>query len=490
VSDTSQSSEESGLVPQSAAALVATALVAFIFFVYRATFSHGLVGADSFPILEGAHIASFSEFLDGFTEIYMDGRFPHHFYPPSLNQLFGLEYALFGLEPLGYQVLNVAALAFATVSIFLLARRLSPRGLTWPAAIAALSFASFPAIAESLPALARRHDNLCGGLMALSLLLHLRPGALAARWGSPALGLLALFAMGVKEAAFVLPALATVTVAAVSSAPSLPARVGHGLRASAFSWAALALAISARLLVIGHMGGFPESGLGNLLPSLGLVLRDLVEPDPLLQTSALVYALGLPFFAALLISLAARLRADGPLSARCAHWWVALAWLAANAGLAAYVGRNNPWQNTLPAAGMALVLACALELPRALPVELRCGLLALLLVLPARHLSRTPLFDEHDRWSEIEAYDQLILTELERKLPDAPRDQLMFAPPMTHASRDYLDEFGRPSGILRGYSILAWIELRFPGLPVVFVREGLEGEAPTDHVWICFKNTD
>ena len=77
-----------------------------------------------------------------------------------------------------------------------------------------------------------------------------------------------------------------------------------------------------------------------------------------------------------------------------------------------------------------------------------------------------------------------------RKLPDAPRDQLMFAPPMTHASRDYLDEFGRPSGILRGYSILAWIELRFPGLPVVFVHEGLEGEAPTDHVWICFKNTD
>ncbi len=102
-------------------------------------------------------------------------------YIPVTWLTFGLDYALWGMNPLGYHLTNILLHAANAALFYLVARRLlaaatdwSPRGLGIGAAAAALFFALHPLRAESVAWATERRDVLSGLFFLLTVLLYVR----------------------------------------------------------------------------------------------------------------------------------------------------------------------------------------------------------------------------------------------------------------------------------------------------------------------------
>ncbi len=133
------------------------------------------------------------------------GQRPGSVYRPLLTSSFALNYALGGLNPVGYHAVNLLLHAAVSLAVYGLGRRL---GLTpGGACVAGALFAVHPLHTEAVASVVGRAELL----MALGVLLALA-GYGAARRGVR-LGSLAAFALGClgKEQAMVLPALLFLT---------------------------------------------------------------------------------------------------------------------------------------------------------------------------------------------------------------------------------------------------------------------------------------
>jgi hypothetical protein len=105
-------------------------------------------------------------------------------YIPLTWVSFGLDYVVWGLDPFGYHLTNVALHATSAVVVFLVAERLIHVGdatrdgdgrHSWLApAAAALLFAVHPLRVESVAWATERRDVLCGLFFSVSVLFHLR----------------------------------------------------------------------------------------------------------------------------------------------------------------------------------------------------------------------------------------------------------------------------------------------------------------------------
>jgi tetratricopeptide (TPR) repeat protein len=94
---------------------------------------------------------------------------------------FGLDYTLWGMNPLGYHLTNVLLHALDVALVYLVALRLLRAAGTWPdrvqhasAAVAALFFGLHPLRAESVAWVTERRDVLSMAFFLLSVLLYLR----------------------------------------------------------------------------------------------------------------------------------------------------------------------------------------------------------------------------------------------------------------------------------------------------------------------------
>ena len=86
-----------------AAAVVAVSAAGALFAQTRLI---GFVGLDTYPIIVSSRIKSFGDLVGTFTETLMDGRYPWDFYRPLLNASIALDYAIWGLNAVGYQLTN------------------------------------------------------------------------------------------------------------------------------------------------------------------------------------------------------------------------------------------------------------------------------------------------------------------------------------------------------------------------------------------------
>src|SRR5207249_2729278 len=95
----------------------------------------------------------------------------------------GLDYQLWGMDPIGYHLTSLLLHAANAVLVYFLARRLlsatidarpRPRTLTVAAAVAALLFAIHPLRVESVAWITERRDVLSGFFGLLTVLLYLR----------------------------------------------------------------------------------------------------------------------------------------------------------------------------------------------------------------------------------------------------------------------------------------------------------------------------
>lgn len=248
------------------------------------------LGWDTWPMILTSRIEGFGDFLDTFGEELMDGRYPlGRFYRPVANLSFALDHALYGVEARGYHRTDLLILMATCAAVFGVGRRLAGRGLhgVLVAGFAAVVFALHPMHVEALPVSARRADTLAVLFTLLALLALPRRGGVGLRGGL--CGVLALLAVGSKETGAIAIPLLT-CLAWVEGDPKGFAGCKRALLRTAPAWAALVLFVAVRTLVLGGLGGHPDSSIVEGIPRMGGILGTygpaLVAPQPLVDDPA------------------------------------------------------------------------------------------------------------------------------------------------------------------------------------------------------------
>ena len=457
-----------GLVPL-ACAMGALVLLAFV--AHRAILDCALVGHDSLPLLE----SSSGGLLALFGQRYLGEWLSQDFYRPGMQLLAALEWRAHGLEPRGYQVLNLGCHLFAALALLVCARMLLGARALLVASVVSALFLLHPLLSESLPVLARRHDALTTGLMCCVLAMVGRIAQAQRRatgWEWALLFALGLAATSIKESAFLLPPLATLAALVCSARWSWR----RALALSAPLWLACALLVAARFWVLGSFGGNREAGLGELWGNLWPCARRLVVPSHSFARSALAQ----PLSAALVGGLCA-----GALACRGKERGVlllGLTWCAGSLLLNAYVGVNRPWQAlpALVALGLAQCAALQALVRRRELASLACA--ALLIAPSCWALAWSPLLRGHEQWLRASARAEEFFEETGQRVERARRSQLVRAAhvPLTGSTSAGALKPGQleKAAILDRRSVTAWLALRFPERPlrVVGARPDVDPE--------------
>jgi len=164
------------------------ALLFLALIVYHNAFWGGFVSDDGFQILENPWIKDPS-FLPGIFSHSLSGfsaqRFQQATYRPMMYTAFTVEYALFGLNPPGWHVVNVLLHSANGVLVFLIFTRLlavfslerpGKAFSAWPAAMTAGAlFVSHPSASEAVSWVSALPELAFTFLVLLALYIHLRP---------------------------------------------------------------------------------------------------------------------------------------------------------------------------------------------------------------------------------------------------------------------------------------------------------------------------
>ncbi len=476
-----------GRAARLAGAVAAIVLLAFA--AHRHQLGIGLVGHDTLPLVLTARVHSFADLLETFTSEFMEDRFRLDYYRPMLNLSAAADEACFGLAPSGYQVHSIALFAAASAALFWLARR-ALGGRSLGPLVAALFFVLHPSHVDVLPIVARRHETLAALFAALALAVHLSPRALALRRPLVLPAFLALCAMGSKETALAFPALAFVAVLVFS--PRGSGRLVHAAVATAGSWLALAVALAARFLVLGGMGGPPDRGIA-LHPDVALeTITSLVLPQGPMRTG-LGVALAVAVVAAVCFAAFGQRGGEEPRAQRRGAALLGLVWMVGTAAIHSLGGTHQPWYELLPLAGLAIVLAAVVDALsgalRAGAAPVRCwaalGLLAILLGWQVRY---SPLVHPYPEWEKA---DRLLVRFFERVHPlleVAEPGSVVRTPSVPVRLVD--DRPGArvtDASILTQRSFQAWTELVWPDREFRVVRPDEEVEPAAGEVVVVFR---
>jgi hypothetical protein len=453
-----------------------TALIAFGV-IFGETRRYGLLGYDSYPIILTSRVQSFADFMGNFTEKLMDGRYFNDFYRPLLNFSFALDYALWRLRPIGYQLTNALLFAGCAVALFALVRRLvGPRAFIAPL-VAMLFFLLHPAHVEVIPVPPRRADLLCCLFLALSLTSQLSPKALAMKRPPILPAIFGLLAIASKESGLILPALAYAAVLLYSPRSKVWKRALHAATAIIPHVLVTAVMVAARIAVIGDIGGHRATVLSygpDRFPSAFIETgRLLLFPQAVMQKTSLAgwlagaVVLGVTITGILTLATR-RPHRPGRRPVRAAvlgGLWAVL--VSATYIVAAQI---EPWYLFLPVAGLAVFVAgvtdgLAAALRRgAWPARITAAAtLLLLLGLVGWQARYSPFFQKYDEYERATTASDTFFEELRKRIEATPNGAAILAPPMPRWVRPRPDQptvFG--AAILMDYSVQAWAELTYP----------------------------
>ena len=415
-----------------------------------------------------------ADFAGNFSERLMDGRYPGAFWRPLVNLSFALDHALWGLDPVGFQLTNAVLLVVSALALSrLFGRLLRDSGSRWGTVVCVLVFVSDPLQWEVLPVPARRPELLCCALMALALSAQLSPRALARRGLVAGPAVLTLLALGAKETALVLPALVALVVWLYSERPTPRERLREVVTALVPHLVAVGLMLSARLAVLGGLGGHAPLETAQALAGAPWALVKIAA-GVLLPQAAMAGPAGLALSSVALGSLALALSrarsADPPREHGPAAAIVGCAWIVVVALVYGAVGLIAPWYFLLPAAGFALLAAAVCEwlvsaagsADRALSVLATLALAALTVLLVWR-ASYSPLVRRYDEWPRATAAAARFEQEALERLRTAPSGSVVAAPPLpTRAVPRCPAPCVQGAHIFADYSVEAWLELTEP----------------------------
>jgi hypothetical protein len=214
------------------------------------------------------------------------------FYRPVSTLLFGLEAALFGTAPVGYNLAHTLVHAGNALLVYAIARRIAPVGA---ALGAGLLFALYPLHPNAVVFAASFATIFATAFLLGAFLCHQIAGERSSwAWETGSLVLFAL-ALGSYEAAAILPLLLIAHDLLLAPERPLRSRLAGWLPSSAF----LGLYFLLRRHLFGvFLGGYEETGRRLLAPQLRQLLGDLVQSlyrlyVPLFEHLAAPFAPGL-----------------------------------------------------------------------------------------------------------------------------------------------------------------------------------------------------
>jgi hypothetical protein len=261
--------------------LLGLTLVAYVRFL-----SIGFVATDSLPLIEASRLHGASDVVELFRKPLMAGtRFAEGeiVYRPFPSVMFGVDYAVWGLNALGYHITNLALHLVSVLMVWAMLRLLGLR--RWSCLIGAAVFALHPLVVVSVPVIARRDSivpvTASAGALVL-LLVAVRaygPKRILAVGGSVLLVTIALLS---KESAFVVVGLLPVVIAAQAYADGVAWRAAIARCKIIAPYAAAACVVFVvRFTVLGGMGGTVEDpGIkfiwDRYTQVLGAYTRDLI----------------------------------------------------------------------------------------------------------------------------------------------------------------------------------------------------------------------
>jgi hypothetical protein len=475
-------------------ALALIAIGAGAAFAWRGVLSLALLGWDSYPLIAAGRIESASDLAATFGEELMDGAYPlGRFWRPVVHLAFGLDFALWRLEPWGYHASSLALLALGSMALFLVARRLLG-GEAWGAPlIAAALYALHPVQIEIVPVTARRAEALAVLFTLLALLAQPLPGE--SRRRSWLAGACCALALASKETGAMATGLVLALAFAASAARGWGARARDTLRAAWPSLALFALAFAVRTAALSGLGGSAESSLTASLASAPGVLRgylhDLASPRGAQEgtpifTDALIVLLG-----ALIVRLA-RSNAGVPgLAAgasklepsRCALFLLLSALIIAL--ITSVSGFERGWYALpfLPLFALAVALALDLGLRAIRRGPKLAGACAVLLVmrLVAVPLSDKPIGKALQPLEQASYDEQSFLERFTAAIESAtPGSTLTVSGLPTERRADPLNPDSPNILMLAPYSVAAFAQLRFPERTLRLELAGRASGRPAD----------
>jgi hypothetical protein len=267
--------------------LLSTAFIAF--WTYREALGYYFTAPDSMTLIETSRVGSLGEIVNILSKPLMSGTgFDRmgSFYRPVATLSYSLDYALWGLNPLGYHLTDIGLHVSVTVLVFLLMLNLThgERAMAW---LAAILFATHPILVESVPAIPRRQDLIAGLFLVLSLLFfrkHLATTPLR-RLACLTLSLLCcILAIGAKETGVVVAPLIFAHILLLVEEPTTTRReaVARAFKGSLPYFVATLLTLVWRTHVLQGLGGYPhESSLILAVREFSIIpnyLMDLFSP--------------------------------------------------------------------------------------------------------------------------------------------------------------------------------------------------------------------
>lgn len=461
------------------------AALALALFAWGTVFDLGLFGWDTYPLIDAGRFSSWSELSHALSCELMDGRFPGgHYWRPLVHLSFGIDYALWGLDPFGYHLTDFLLLVMGTTLVVMLARLLLGEqrgGWAW---FAGLVYVLHPVHFEVLASPPRRADAMALGFTLLALVLALRRPS---QQRSIGVAVASLAAVASKETGALAPALVFAFVALTGSGTRRERAVA-GLRSA---WLALALVgafLALRSQVVGGIGGGAKAGLPDAaaMGNAGLRYAELVLaplPPSWFPAGDFGVALGLAMFLVLAIGVW-RAQATSVVEAQSiaprAAAMSLLAWMLALVVLTAGSGIYRAWYALPLAAPLALFVALAAASRRLAGGGGSVRVLGAVLVLA---LLQGWASDSSKRWQEHEAaslaadgfiahFDDVVTS-----LQKGSVAELAAAPPEGSAQR-HGEETRRPL-VFREYSLEAYAAIVHPGLRLrVAVRNEERAETP------------
>ena len=244
-------------------------IVTVSFLTYKDILSYYYTGPDTLPLIKTNRMESAGDVTRIFTQKLMNETgFTSTYYRPISSLSFSIDYMIWKLNPFGYHLTDLILHILVSVSIFFFTRLLmkGDQIIPW---LAAIIFATHPALMSNVPVISRRQDIIAALFLLLSLSMFLK--SFYQRGSKKLFLLLSLFsyvvALGAKEIAIIVPALIFAYTAIFSEKAPFKEKVAYSLKESLPFFVLTLAYLMWRTYVLSGLGGLEER-VGFLKPVL------------------------------------------------------------------------------------------------------------------------------------------------------------------------------------------------------------------------------
>lgn len=479
-------------------------LIALGLFVHRANLTYGLSGHDTYVQIFTSRIQSWADFCDTFREPLGDEFILAAFYRPVQNLSIALDYALWKLEPLGYQLTTLVWFAGCVALLYLAVRKLLGPDAWLAPALATLFFVLHPTPLNVLPAPCRRPDLLVIVFLLAALLVLPHGG----QWSWRRFGLAGVFvllATGSKETGILGLGLVFLHQLLFAGQDRLKKRLRPAALATFPAALAVAIYVINRAAVVGGGTGVsPAAWLGGywaersapygvqFTSSAAQLAMDVLCPWSFLSSWTPFQLAGWPLavlgLAVPLLVVAGLLADDQKLRRAGRTTLIALVWMLPVVLVLGVNPRYGPWYAMTPLIGLVLILAALIHVAGAtfmwtgLTRWLGLAAVAGVLVVAVVALPASPLWTQYPQWQAATSLLTATQKQVEEQLPGArPRQTIRarlvprYGQPI-RPERPHTPSPRRPTlygvRIWKAEGVQTWLRLRYPRILVQTVYVG------------------